>query len=118
MKIISPLEKEIMDLVWGGGGTTVGQIHKGISNQKLAYTTVATILQRLYNKGLLERKREGRAHVYLAKVSKKSYSKQLIKGFLNKLFNSYGDAAVVSFAESIEKLPEEKKRYLLKLLNK
>ena len=116
-KVLSPLEHEIMDIVWELGQCSVKEVLERINqNKQLAYTTIATILQRLYEKGLVTRKGQGVAYFYSPKLSKKSYSKNLAQSFLNKFFSSYGDVAITSFAESIEKLPKKKKEYLLELL--
>lgn len=40
----------------------------------LAYTTVMTVMNRLYEKGLLRRRREGRAWSYRASVSREAYA--------------------------------------------
>jgi len=106
-----------MDIVWELGQCSVKEVLERINqNKQLAYTTIATILQRLYEKCLVTRKGQGVAYFYSPKLSKKSYSKNLAQSFLNKFFSSYGDVAITSFAESIEKLPKKKKEYLLELL--
>jgi predicted transcriptional regulator len=92
-------------------------VEKLQSTRQLAYTTVATILQRLYDKGMVERKEGKQGHVYYPKLSKQSYSKKLAKSFLSNFFKSYGDTAIASFAETIEELPEEKRKYFLELFN-
>lgn len=53
-----------MATLWAGGAMTAGQVHAGLGDEALAYKTVLTVLSRLYDKGLLERDRVGRAHVY------------------------------------------------------
>lgn len=117
-KTISPLEQKVMELIWKEQICTVREIHKRLHSGKLAYTTVATILQRLYNKGLVDRKEQGRAYIFSPKLSKESYSKKMVKNFLNRFFGSFGDVAIASFAESVDQLPKEKREYLLKLLKK
>ena len=114
---LGSLEKEIMDIVWNCQSCAVGDILRKLKRKKLAYTTVATIVQRLYEKGMLERKEDGKRFIYRPKVSKENFSKNIARTFLNKFFHSYGDAAIASFAQSIGKLPKNKKDYLLKLLS-
>lgn len=63
------LEAAVMDLLWDRGGwATAGDVHQGLANdtdsRQLAYTTVLTVLSRLWQKERLERRRDGRAHVY------------------------------------------------------
>lgn len=87
-------------------------------DKKLAYTTVATLLQRLFEKGLVSRNDSSTVLTYSPKISKEIYGKKMAKSFIRTFIASFGETAVVSFAESIEKLPKDKKDYLLQLLVK
>lgn len=118
-KHLSDLEQEIMNIVWALDECSVRDVLEVINkDRQLAYTTVATILQRLHEKGLVTKKGEGLAFLYSPKLSKEIYSKNLAQSFISKFFNSFGDLGLASFAESIDKLPKKKKDYLLELLEK
>ena len=75
------LESELMERVWARGETTVRDIYEEMSS-RLAYTTVMTTLDRLYKKGILDRRAAGRAFVYNAKISKDEYNQQLTQHLL------------------------------------
>lgn len=63
------LETEVLAALWAAERPlTPGEVHDTVGDD-LAYTTVMTILTRLWKKGLLERERVGRAYVYAPKVS-------------------------------------------------
>lgn len=114
---LGELEKQVMDIVWEQKSCSAREILTKLqNNRKLAYTTVATILQRLYDKGLLNRKESTSGHIYSPRLSREKYSKNVAKSFLKRFINSFGDTAVASFAESIDQLPKDKRKYLLKLL--
>jgi predicted transcriptional regulator len=58
------LEEEVMEFLWHTEGpATPAVVHKSVAPE-LAYTTVMTILSRLYEKGRLSRGRRGRAYTY------------------------------------------------------
>ncbi len=115
---LGELEQRIMDIVWERKSCSVRDVLIELEkDKKLAYTTVATILQRLYDKGLLIRKENATGHIYSPKVSKEKYTKNVAKSFIKNFINSYGDTAVASFAESIDELPAEKRKYFLKILD-
>ena len=106
-----------MDIVWHYRQCSVRDVLKQQNkNRQRAYTTVATILQRLYDKGFVERKEEGLAYIYSPKLSKESYSKKIAQSFIKKFFNSFGDVAIASFVQSIDSLSKGKRDYFLKLL--
>src|SRR5258708_20441407 len=58
------LESAVMDVVWDRGGwLTPGEVHEVLAAERpLAYTTVMTILVRLWQKGRLRRQRDRRAY--------------------------------------------------------
>lgn len=114
---MSELEEEVMAIIWNCTSCTVRDVMKKLSNKKLAYTTVATILYRLYEKGIVIRKGQGISFIYSPKLSKESYSKKIAKSFIKTFVHSFGDVAIASFAQSIEILPKAKREYFLKLLD-
>lgn len=113
---MSKLEQEVMAIIWKCESCSVRDVMVKLTNTKLAYTTVATILQRLTKKEIVTRKWQRVGFVYLPKVTKETYAKKLAQIFVNNFYSAFNDTAIVSFAESIETLPKEKKSYFLKLL--
>ncbi|MGI0054686.1 MAG: BlaI/MecI/CopY family transcriptional regulator [Thermoplasmata archaeon] len=71
---------------------------------RLAYTTVATILSRLYDKGLVRRRSEtcrgGERYVYRPVDFERKYLRNLLKGVVTM----FGPAGVAHLNEEIEKL--------------
>jgi predicted transcriptional regulator len=68
-RAMGALEYEVLECLWGADrpltpGDVLEQFHG-----ELAYTTVMTILKRLWEKGLVDRVRQGRAFAYSTKVS-------------------------------------------------
>ncbi|MDP3057601.1 MAG: BlaI/MecI/CopY family transcriptional regulator [bacterium] len=104
IKILSDSESEIMEIVWCNGQTCVRDVLKELKKKKkIAYTTVMTVMSRLYEKGVLVRKmNKSGAFVYEPVNDKKTFiekkSEKIIKGFLKE----YGDVAVAQFLDVIE----------------
>lgn len=73
---LGSLEAEIMEILWRHSGwLSAPEVHQELNEQRdLAYTTVSTVLIRLWNKGLLERQRDGRAHAYRTLTSREEYA--------------------------------------------
>lgn len=114
-KTLGELEQQIMDIVWQKKYCSVRDVLV-ILRKDYAYTTIATILQRLHKKGLVNKKKNKKGYKYYPKVTKEFYSKNLASSFLTKSINSFGDMAIASFADSIDSLPKEKKDYFIKIL--
>ena len=63
------LEAEVLDVLWRADGPLTPAQVATVLDTDLAYTTVMTILSRLWQKGLADRTKQGRAFAYLAVVS-------------------------------------------------
>ena len=63
--MLTPLELDIMKAVWRRPPITVRDVQQAISpGRHLAYTTVMTIMDRLYHKGSLKRTLQARTYLY------------------------------------------------------
>lgn len=114
---LGELEQQVMDILWREENCSARDILTKLQkDKKLAYTTIATILQRLYDKGLLNRTEKTSAHIYSPKITREKYTKNVATSFLKNFINAFGDTAIASFADSIDKLPDQKKKYFLEIL--
>lgn len=119
---MSDLEQEVMKIVWNACPCSIKEIKSNLDKKKkLAYTTVATLVQRLENKGLLKRVAcdcPSGCTKYKPQISKKKYTVFMAQSFIQDFQKSFGDMAIASFADSISALNKEKREYFLKLLSK
>jgi predicted transcriptional regulator len=116
-----------MEVVWTHGQSSVREVVERMEN-RLAYTTVMTTLDRLFKKGLLDRHKAERAFVYAARLSNHEWERQraghLVAGFLagpqpsrELLLSSLVDAVGHYDAQLLEELEEKirnKRRQLAK----
>ncbi len=66
---LGTLERQALDEVWRRKEVFVRDVVDALGD-RFAYTTVMTTLDRLYKKGYLERRKDGRAYAYTAKFSR------------------------------------------------
>ena len=67
---LAPLELECLSALWPMGEGTVRDIHGRLTGARArAYTTVLTIMDRLAHKGIVTRRKVGRAYWYRANLS-------------------------------------------------
>lgn len=78
------LEAAVMDVLWDRGGwLTPGMVHEVVAAERpIAYTTVMTILVRLWRKGRLERQRDGRAYAYHPTQTREKHAAARMREFL------------------------------------
>lgn len=72
---LGALEAKIMRLLWHHPGdyASVREVLAALDDE-LAYTTVMTVMVRLHDKGLLQRRRAGRAWTYRPAMSREAYA--------------------------------------------
>lgn len=112
------LETEIMDVAWSREETTVRDVLDELnarSERVRAYTTVMTVMTRLCDKGLLERRRRGKTDVYHAALDREEYDERRSAGQVAELLDTYGDRALVHFARSLQKLDPDRRERLRRL---
>jgi predicted transcriptional regulator len=66
---LGKLERQVLDELWLRGETSVRDIFV-VFDERIAYTTLMTTLDRLYKKHLLSRRKDGRAFLYTAVVTR------------------------------------------------
>ncbi|MEV7387939.1 MULTISPECIES: BlaI/MecI/CopY family transcriptional regulator [unclassified Streptomyces] len=105
MRRLGELEAEIMDRLWSWGRpATAREVRTDINKQRpIAYTTVKTVADILYGKGMLTRHKEGRAWVYTPTRTRQQYTAALMHDALGSNPDTTG--TLVSFVEQIT--PEE-----------
>jgi predicted transcriptional regulator len=93
------LQTQVMAVLWRLGSGTVEQVRTDLpARYRGAYTTTQTVLNRLAERGLLARKRDGIAIVYRPKVTEAEYLSRSIERTLS---GASADARQVALAELI-----------------
>jgi predicted transcriptional regulator len=75
------LEIAVLEVLWRQGESNVHQVAHCL-DRPLAYTTVMTTLDRLFKKGLLDRRKSERAYLYSARQSRQECEQQAAADFL------------------------------------
>lgn len=96
---LTKLELQIMQVVWRLGACTVSAVQAGLE-QRLAYTTVQTMLNILHRKGKLKRKLRGRAFEYSAAVTEASASRHAVRDLVDRMFGGSSEELVMSLIKS------------------
>lgn len=96
---LGELEAEIMKAIWKQKEATVRTVLKQIQKKKeVAYTTIMTIMSRLYEKGLLNRRADANgAYLYFPSETKEDFFSRVSGNLINKMLKDFGDVAVAQF---------------------
>ena len=92
-----------MEVVWVHESVTVRAVRGHLQRAPLpGYTTVATVMNRLVDKGLLRRTRSGKADVYEAAYSRVEFQRRVAATAVHRLVDEYGEVALAQFAAALE----------------
>ena len=106
---MTPLELEIMHVLWDGGPATVQDVQQKLSGG-LAYTTVQTMLNVLVRKGRAKRTLDRRAYRYRAAISREKAMGQTLKDVVQRIFGGSAEALVMNLVETRQLTPETLRR--------
>jgi predicted transcriptional regulator len=92
-----------MEELWRRGESSVREVADGLAKRdvSLAYTTVLTVMVRLARRGLLTRRRVGRADLYTAAVGRDSLAAALSREAVDRLLAAHGEAAISAFVDRL-----------------
>jgi len=103
-KQLTPHELEIMRVLWEYGEADIPAIHAQVGGDR-AYTTVATLVKILEQKGFLSSRKEGRRLVYTPLTHKDSYERFSLRSLIAQVFG--GNTGAFARRLVAETSPEE-----------
>jgi predicted transcriptional regulator len=122
---LGKLERQVIEEIWRLGEVSVRDVVRALDEQ-VAYTTIMTTLDRLYKKNLLQRRKDGRAFLYTALVSRDDFDHGIKADVVDGLLGFGADgigpvlACIVDtvserdreLLDELDRLVQEKKREL------
>jgi BlaI family transcriptional regulator, penicillinase repressor len=104
---LTPLELEIMNVLWETGPANVQTVQTRLTERELAYTTVQTMLNVLHRKGKVKRRLKDRAYLYQPLLSRQKAVTQAVGDMLDRFFGGSADSLVLSLVETRKLTPEK-----------
>ena len=118
MKIsLTDREADVMQVLWDLGPSVVSDVQSRLKD-KLAYTTVLTVLRTLEAKGYVGHEENGRQHRYFAAVHEQAAQKSALNHLLEKLFKSSSELLFARLVSDQKLSPEQIRRMRKLLANK
>jgi len=108
LKQLGSLESQLMERAWKRGEISVRDLYMELA-PRLAYTTVMTTLDRLYKKGMLNRRKVGKAFYYAAALTEAEYRGSLTQHLFGMaLHDGPGHDAVLScFVDAVSETDKQ-----------
>jgi BlaI family transcriptional regulator, penicillinase repressor len=90
---LAPLELECLSVLWPMGEGTVRDIYRTLAGTRpRAYTTIMTIMDRLEQKGIVARRKVGRAYLYQATLSAEEARLKAVEKIVRGFFQGSTEA--------------------------
>ena len=111
MRPPTPFELEILKIVWELKTATVRDIYETLREQRrIAYTTVMTMMKIMEGKGQLKKSQAGRPYVYKATHARERVIKEMVREFVDRVFNGAPEALLTHLIEDSDLSLEEQKK--------
>ena len=115
MEAIGPLQLRVMHYIWQNGPSTVHSVHDALNGeagaQKLAYTTILTVMRNLARRKILNQKASGRSHIFEPLVDEETYKMGILRGVRRDLFG--GDIhRLIAYLSKDEEIDEQVRQAL------
>lgn len=97
------LEYAVLAELWQLGAASVRELHDRLgAKQGLVYTTTAKVVDRLREKGLIQRQRTGNAFVYRSRVAREEVERARARNAVTRLLGATPRAAVAALVEAVD----------------
>lgn len=94
-RFFGPLEAKIMDVLWSDDEKTIKEVQQILEREKLTnFNTVMTVMNRLVEKGILQKRTEGRSSLYKPVQSRVEFLNTQSKEMTNELMDEFGNVVV------------------------
>lgn len=114
-RYLGALQAAVMDVFWQRGSATVREVAEELNRHRpLAYTTVLTLVSRLFSRALLTRAPEGRGFRYRPAKTRDEFLGDLSDELIDRLFADFGPIAVARLGERLSALDGPDRQRLAK----
>ena len=99
---LGDLQLRIMKVLWSRGSASVAEVNETLRGQRLAYTTVATMLRKMEDRHLVRHRAEGRRFIYEPAVTAAEVTRTMADDLVDRLFEGSLSGAVSHLLQTRE----------------
>jgi len=103
---LAPLELDCLNVLWPMGEGTVREIRDALAPRRpRAYTTIMTIMDRLARKGIVERRKTGRAYIYKPNLTAEDARAHALAQVIDSFFGGSKESVIAHLDGASAKPP-------------
>lgn len=107
-RFFGPLEAKIMDILWNHDEMTIKEVQHILEKDKTKnFNTVMTVMNRLVEKGILQKRTEGRSSLYKPVQSRDEFLNVQSKEMTTELMDEFGNVVVSHMLDALEDFDDE-----------
>lgn len=107
-RFFGPLEAKILDVLWNDGERTIKEVQQVLEKEKVTnFNTVMTVMNRLTEKGVLQKRTEGRSSLYKPVTSRTEFLNTQSREMTNELMEEFGSVVVSHMLDALEDVDDD-----------
>lgn len=107
-RFFGPLEAKILDILWDNSEMTIKEVQQKLEKEKTTnFNTVMTVMNRLTEKGILQKRPEGRSSLYKPILSRSEFLDTQSKEMTNELMEEFGTVVVSHMLDALEEVDDD-----------
>ncbi|MEI4768990.1 BlaI/MecI/CopY family transcriptional regulator [Psychrobacillus sp. FJAT-51614] len=107
-RFFGPLEAKIMDILWNNCEMTIKNVQQVLDREKgTNFNTVMTVMNRLVEKEILQKRTEGRSSLYKPVLSRDQFLHTQSKEMTNELMDEFGTVVVSHMLDALEDVDDD-----------
>ncbi len=114
---LGELELALLQYLWDQGPHEVKTAHRAVGvPREITRNTVQSTMKRLWEKGLLDREKQGHAYVYSAQMTRRDLTELMVGELIEEVTGSQMEVALQAFVDVAERAGDETLDRLEKLV--
>lgn len=107
-RFFGPLEAKIMDILWEAEELSIKEVQQRLEHQdkSVNFNTVMTVMNRLIEKGVLEKRAQGRLSLFRPIQSKEDFIEEQSKKLTENLLDEFGGIVINHMIDALKEVDQ------------
>lgn len=102
-RFFGSLEAKIMNCLWDGSEMSIKDVQHQLEKEKaINFNTVMTVMKRLVEKGVIQKRLEGRTSLYSPVLSREDFLETQSKDLTHELIEEFGSVVISHMLDALE----------------